>query len=99
MDTEQVKEWCFFEKRACEVVREGDTPAARGIRCLFQILMLPSFEPVVGWQIFQKVSQSKEKHYFATRTCWSRNEDVQKFVSPIERLKHPRELNPTIQTE
>ena len=99
MDNEQFKEWGWFQERATEIVRRGNTPTVRGGQCLFQIMMLPSFEPVVGWQVFQKVSQSKEKDCFAIRTCWKRNEDAQKFTSPIERLKHPRELNPTIQTE
>ena len=54
MDAEQVKEWVSFDERAQEIDRKGNAPNARGIKRLFQIVISPSFEPVIGWEVCQK---------------------------------------------
>ena len=99
MDSEQIKEWMALEKSARDLVRQGAMPVAIGLKRLFQILALPSFDGLLGWEIFQKVSRSNEKSCFAVRTLWCRDEDAAKLESPIERLKYPRDLEPTIRAE
>ena len=98
MDAEQIKEWFAFEQRALESVRSGSVPSEMGIKRVLQITIVPSFEPAICWEICQRVPSS-DKNYFVVTTRWQRNDDVVKFETPVERLKHPRILDPTIETQ
>ena len=93
-----MKEWGNFQQQAIQLIRKGSVPNEVGVMRLFQILILPSFTPSVGWEICRKVSRSGETKFFAVHSCWQIEEDFKKFETPVDRLQYPRELSPTIET-
>ncbi len=90
-----------------EAVRRGFEPevAEHGKRLLLQLLTLPSFESVVGWQIYQcnpvisrkQLPSDEAKTLFVgCRTEWLQEEDVKHFSSPVKSLKYLNRLAPTL---
>ena len=98
MDKENANEWYVLQRRAYEIVREGNEPRQRGMR-LCHIAVLPSFECIIGWDIYQRFDKVDEKEYYAIRLTWLRRDDAMRLESPVERLKYPRALEPTILRE
>ena len=81
--------WYAFRSLAVEAVRRGYEPeTARDIRTerLIQIITLPSFDSVVGWQLYQMGDGKVQDRLVALRSCWSQQEDAQRFYNPVERL-------------
>src|SRR2546423_4785068 len=98
MDPEQSKEWSNFEQQALDLVRKGNVPDEVGVFHLFQIVILPSFDPAMSWEVYRKTSRSGEQKYFVINTRWRRDTDIKRFETPMERLKHPHKLLPTLET-
>jgi hypothetical protein len=96
MDKEQHQEWQKLEQEAIELVRGGLTRNEVPALKLLQLLVIPSFEPTIGVEIFRKTSRSKIVSYVAAQTVWRRDWDIEKFRTPVERLKYPRSIAPTI---
>jgi len=96
---EDLKEWIEFERNAREIIRRGTVPDSAGTLRLFQLLVFPSFDPAIGWEVFQRRLPSKPVAYYGTHTIWRRDVDGAKFRTPMERLRHPRLLHPTIETK
>jgi hypothetical protein len=96
MDAEQLKEWIDFERRAIQLVRKGNVPDEIGVMRLFQVLILPSFDEAVSWDVCREQSTSGDRRYFAVQTRWKRQVDMKMFETPVERLRHPKALYPTL---
>lgn len=94
MEKEQQKEWFKFRKAAVELVRAGGQPF--GTKRLIQLLILPTFESTVGYEICGPATP-KYNNWLAVMTRWRFDLDVAKFSNPVERLKHPYPLHPTIE--
>lgn len=100
------EQWQEFSERAMQVVRHGyELVRVKGLRDrrLVQVIILPSFQPFVAWQIFQRTpgEANASTEYVGLRTEWRHQEDWQKFYSPIEqaatlRLKHLNRLAPAL---
>ncbi|MBK1810237.1 hypothetical protein JHL18_06250 [Clostridium sp. YIM B02505] len=70
---------------------------------LLKILYMPSFDPIVNWEVF-KVKNDNTMKYFIVKTYWDRAEDFKKFNSiqsksrsnnPLSSAK-PLDIKPTI---
>lgn len=95
MDKEHQEEWRGLELRALDIIRTGTGAVGR----ILQIVEMPSFRPSSSWEVFaQTSSRSAPAKYFAVCVRWRCDLDSQKFQNPLERLKHPRTLDPTIET-
>ncbi|MBC7529769.1 MAG: hypothetical protein H7308_19750 [Chthonomonadaceae bacterium] len=92
----QQKEWSELTKHAMERLRKGNTPDLARVRQCFQILVMPSFEDHVSWEVCH---DDKAEAYFAVCSIWRVGTDVAKLETPIVRLRHPRPLFPTIEVE
>ncbi len=62
-----------------------------------QFLILPSFENPVSWDVIKVVSRKDGAQTRLYRSCWRMDVDGQAMSSPVERLKHPRPYNPTLE--
>ncbi|GMU39097.1 MAG: hypothetical protein AMXMBFR22_32880 [Phycisphaerae bacterium] len=96
MTSESDNEWRDLTELAMATLRRGTDPA-RGATRLFQIAVLPSFEVAASWDVFAK-HDARSESYFVVRTIWDLPTDAAKLESPLERLRHPTELAPTIHT-
>jgi hypothetical protein len=64
-----------------------------------QFLILPSFENPISWDVIKVVSRKDGAQTRLYRTTWRMDVDHQAMSSPVERLKHPRPYEPTLETD
>jgi len=74
-------------------------PESGNFRHVFSIWMMPSFSPPSRCTVYSPLPRAKEKQPFADFTVWRSELDGEKLRSPTERLKHPKDLIPTIENE
>jgi hypothetical protein len=97
MQDQQMAEFILMSR---DVVRRLRTHAyldTQNVRHVFQFLELPSFTQPVAWDVFRRFDRSKGDEYLLVRTTWQQDLDAAKLDTPVERLKHPYPLTPTIQ--
>jgi hypothetical protein len=90
LEAEQREEWYALKQQAMEWLRKGNTPDRLGVRQLFKMLVLPSFEAAFSWEVCQDVKATNR--YFAVRSIWHKKTDLSKLATPIVRLRYPRPL-------
>ena len=96
MEDELQREWERLEARARELIRDEKLfDGRRGLR-MFQMVVEPSFEDAVCWNVFQSGIGPDAKH-FGGRAVWRRGADMEKLHTPLTRLKHLGELSPTVE--
>lgn len=95
MDNEQMNEWLEFQGSALQALQGRGSDRQRGVLVVIRMLVLPSFEAAEKWEICCDASKESEEKYFVALTRWEREADMEKFRTPVERLKYPRELAPT----
>ncbi len=76
-----------------------DVPESGSYRQVFSLWTLPSFTPSSRWTVYSPSRSKKGKSPFASYTVWRSDLDMEKFKSPLERLRHPKDLVPTIENE
>jgi hypothetical protein len=76
-----------------------DVPASGSYRHVFSLWILPSFTPSSRWTVYSPSPFRKGKSPFASCTVWRSDLDLEKFKSPVERLRHPKDLAPTIEDD
>jgi len=64
---------------------------------VFQYLVLPSFQPPIAWDVFRRPREGHDDDHVLARTTWDCDADRSKFNTPVERLRHPYPLVPTIE--
>ncbi|WP_437280055.1 hypothetical protein WME90_05700 [Sorangium sp. So ce375] len=64
---------------------------------VFQYLVLPSFGAPVAWDVFRRRREGYDDDHVLVRTTWDCGADRSKFSTPVERLRHPYPLVPTIE--
>ena len=99
-------EWEAFRSLALTAVRTGFIPKTTDgehAERLFQIVELPSFDTVTGWEIFRITARdaNESSRYILARTRWEQKQDVGMFYHPIERLtmlrlKYLKRLSPAL---
>ena len=100
------KEWQAFHDLALSAVRAGllpETTSGERVERLLQIVELPSFDAVTGWQLFRVTERGADSpgRYVAARTQWDQEQDVNTFYHPVERLtmlrlKYLKRLSPAL---
>ena len=64
---------------------------------VFSFWRLPAFDNHTRTTLYSPRPADSSKQPFFTVTTWRRDVDVDKLRDPVERLKHPRVLKPTIE--
>ena len=95
LEAEQLEEWYALERQALEQLRAGNVARGTGVRQVFQLLVLPSYEAARSWEVCQDVKA--ENRCFAIRSVWHRRTDLSKLDTPVVRLRYSRPLAPTIE--
>ncbi len=100
------REWEAFRSLALTAVRVGFRPESihgQANERLLQIVRLPSFDAVTGWEVFRVTDQDAKgsSRYIAAGVRWDQKRDVDMFYHPIERLtvlrlKYLRRLSPAL---
>lgn len=96
-DTEQQREWLHFESNAIERLRTGSNIKKTGIGRILSLLVAPSFENAVCYDLYKGFTSHEGQRYVMIFSSWQRLKDIRKFETPIERLKYPRFIPPTIE--
>jgi hypothetical protein len=99
MDQEHVDDWFRLMRRALDAVRRGADIRERGSRRLFQVVVIPAFEVVSSWELFEIHPRSDKRFFEVILTAWEQRTDSSKFETPVERLKHAPNLEPTIRSK
>jgi hypothetical protein len=74
-------------------------PESGSYRHVFSIWTMPSFSPPFRCSIYSPLPVAIGKEPFADFRVWRSDLDWEKFRSPVERLKHPKDLTPAIESE
>jgi hypothetical protein len=96
MESEQLEEWRTLQKSAKAILRKGYTGNHPGSR-VFQLLIIPSFTSAVSIEAYAQSEDTND--YWFVRMLWEWDKDYEKFRTPVERLRHPFPLSPTIKSE
>jgi hypothetical protein len=99
MDREQMDEFYAVREAAYDALRLRTPIGRRRSVPTCQFLILPSFENPVSWDVIRVVSRKDGAQTRLYRSCWRMDVDSQAMSSPVERLKHPRPYNPTLETD
>lgn len=76
-----------------------EIPKSRSYRHVFSIWTMPSFSPAFRCTVYSPLPKAKGKKPFAEFTLWRSDLDLEKFTSPVERLRHPKDLTPMIEKD
>jgi hypothetical protein len=87
----------FFELRKKALAELRPFPEVSGQRDLFTLVELPSFKASASWTVCA-ATKAEQKFTVHTKT-WRSDVDLRIFESPLERLRHPKDLLPTVQEE
>lgn len=60
-------------------------------------LVLPAFTPTIAWDVFRRPRLGHSDDFILVRTTWRSDLDSEKVRTPVERLRHSRPLQPTIE--
>lgn len=90
MDNQHPSEWWKLQEDARTQIGANEG--------LLQLITLPSFENACSYAIFRETDRKKPVMYKLHCKLWRRDIDVEKFRTPLERVKYPHKLFPTIET-
>lgn len=103
--------WQVHSKGGRAAVRQGFEPehvSGYSDKFLIQILTLPSFTSEIGWQIYRRnpviyhrhpIENDGKPRFVGCRTEWLKEEDIQRFSSPVKSLQYLNRLAPTMRFE
>ena len=94
--TQDLQEEYQLLREAAKVLLR-DIPVSGSYRNVFSIWVWPSFTPAIRWTIYSPRRLAQKHQPFASGTIWRSDLDGKKLASPVERLKHPKVLVPTIE--
>ncbi len=97
MTPELQHEFRLFSDAAKRLLKE--IPVSGSYRHVFSIWTFPSFSPASRCTVYSPLPFAKGKQPFADFTTWRSDLDYEKFRTPVERLRHPKGLAPTIENE
>ncbi len=76
-----------------------EVPASGSYRRVFSFWVMPSFSPSCRWVVYSPRPLAKGKKPFASYSTWRSDLDWEKFRNPVERMKYPTNVTPTIEEE
>lgn len=96
------REWHQLREKALQLLCSGVASNRSGVSALFQILVLPAFDPPVSWEVCQE-RQDNVVSYSLMRGTWLRGTDEKRLderfaLLPIKR-KHSPPLEPSLGIE
>ncbi len=77
--------------------RLKDVPDSASHRHMLSIWVRPSFTPPYRYTVYTPFSSAKLYQPFASYTVWRSDLDLSRLRTPVERLRHPKDLAPTIE--
>jgi hypothetical protein len=86
----------LFEKAKRQL---KDVPESGSYRHVFSFWVMPSFTPAYRCTLYAPFPFAKGKRPFASFTIWRSDLDYEKVRTPVDRLRHPRDLAPTIEDD
>lgn len=98
MTSDLQEEFRLLSKAAKQHLK--DIPECENYWKVFSIWIWPSFfYPAVRWTIYtpRRIASSVQPQ--AHVTIWRNDLDWEKFASPVERLRYPKDLTPTIEKD
>jgi hypothetical protein len=98
MDQEFSAEWSRLLHEGVRLVRAGGGEKLSATR-VAQFITLPAFTPNESLEIFRRWTRDRKQEHLLVRTIWRLDLDSAKLETPVERLRHPRPLVPTIENE
>ncbi|MCA9095540.1 MAG: hypothetical protein KDA68_18805 [Planctomycetaceae bacterium] len=99
VDSEHLNEYFEVRTSAYNALRFGTLIERHRSVPVCQLLILPSFENPVSWDVVKVVSRKEDAQTRLHRSTWRMDVDCRVMSSPIERLKNPRPYLPTLETE
>jgi hypothetical protein len=94
MEQEQAQEFHELEKKARLRLEMGvERP---GYHRELQLLVLPSFDDCCSYELLAS-ARNQAKAAIAIKSVWKKASDIQKFLSPLVRLKYGSRLEPTFE--
>jgi hypothetical protein len=76
-----------------------DVPISGSYRHLFSLWIMPSFSSCRRCTVYSPSRSAKGQQPFASFAIWRSDLDSEKLASPVERLKYPKDLAPTIEDD
>src|SRR5689334_2173965 len=89
----------FQSLRETAKQRLRDVLASGSYRHVFSLWVTPSFAPAYRCTLYAPLPRAQGKQSFASFTIWRSDLDTEKLKTPVERLKHPQDLAPTIEDD
>lgn len=97
MTPDQQREFQLLRETAKQRLR--DVPESGSYRHIFSLWVMPSFTPAYRYTLYAPLPFAKGKQPFASFTVWRSDRDYEKVRSPVERVRHPKDLTPTIEED
>ena len=76
-----------------------DVPEGGSFRHVFSLWVMPTFTPAHRCTLYAPLPLVKGRQPFASFTFWRSDLDLEKLRTPVERLRHPKDLSPTIEED
>src|SRR5689334_10742686 len=95
MSPDLQREFQLLSARARQQLKE--IPASGSYRHVFSFWRMPSFSPSFRWSVYSPTGVAQSHKPFASCIVWRSDVDCEKFRSPVERVRYPKELAPTIE--
>jgi hypothetical protein len=97
MESEQLHEFGRMQNDITSKLRGHAFIDDLSARHVFQYLILPSFSPPIAWDVFRRGRRGYADECILIRTSWRSDLDLDKLQTPVERLRHPYPLMPSIE--
>jgi hypothetical protein len=95
VQSQQQQEFYRLTEAATESL--NSVPESGSFVHVFSYWRLPAFDDQTRTTLYAPRRAESGKDPFVTVTIWRRKVDLEKLRDPVERLKYPRELKPTIE--
>ena len=96
-DNALINEFLAIQRRLADALRLGTYAGRREPFAVCQLLVMPSFENWIGWDVLHTVSQQSGLQTRLYRSCWRHDTDAAAFAKPLERARHPYPYLPTVE--
>src|SRR5688572_8657727 len=97
LDSEQGREFSRLQADVTARLRQHFFIDLQNGSHVFQYLILPAFDLPVAWDVFVRPRRGYEAEHVLLRTSWRVDLDREKFRTPVDRLRYPYPLVPTME--
>jgi len=97
VDFEHIGEFYEVREAACDGLRSGRFVEGEAGSTLCRLVVLPSFENAVAWDVLSLPTRGATARTRLLRSCWRQDLDLHALGSPVERLRHSRPYRATVE--